>query len=935
MFRSLNPKLLVVIAIFSLLFTIVGFGAHAYAADYADVNRDGWRFYADGQNPARVIAVLNGDSSAKLAVFSSPKAVSGFEVRLTQQPDYYNSQNNQPSDCKPARIVVQTSNKSTLSAVLEEDQNKGGCGESPVQYGTTDGVNVEVGIPADIAEIAKLQNNGKYPYICPGFSSYPGNPTNAGSYNCPDGTSSVQNGVLTDSVIGRTTTSTSVDGDSSAGTGGDLGMTDCETNLKNPVSWFVCPVIDGLFAAVRGLDSIITTLLIVDTDKIFNTGSQAQASNDINVKVSNAYYSTWSTFRNLALGLVVIASLVIIIASAFGFEILDAYTIKKALPRVFIAVVGIALSWEITYFFISLSNDVGVAVRGIIYAPFEQNLQSLDFDGGDKVVLFLAGAASILVLGMTVLTFAVGALVAVIIAAMTMILREMFIIFFVIIAPVAVVAFILPNTQKYWQLYQNTFTALLIAFPIISAFIALGRVFSAVAFQDGAAGTINTMIAFVAYFLPYFMIPFAFKFAGGILSTISGIGNDKSRGIFDRMRKSRQNATSTNMSAMKNGGRFNEGTMFGKKNIFASGFNRSTRTLGAVPKAGFDPRKMRSRMGASTGTQDMVLAEQFSKESPEMQAIIQNDDFMSAGIEAAGDEKVMRRILEAKRDTAGNRIYSEDAVNSGVATISQAWDAAPSSDVFNTASLLALPATGTAFKRRQELNEETGEMEWVGGAGEMHEWINKVAGGDRVKASRMLASMRSGATQARRFDLGGGSYGSQMGMMEAQWRAENGEANGMTAEEVTEREIRESLDAQGGYALVGARKSSVEAMAPIMAEDLTKKHELMVRAVGTAQEQETKEAFMHDLTAIAGRYDAMANVAPENAEVMAKEVLSLALPNPSSADGMQPITVKQMIEGSRTNDDFQNRRREYQQSLEAQARGGLDPSTGRPPSMGG
>lgn len=49
------------------------------------------------------------------------------------------------------------------------------------------------------------------------------------------------------------------------------------------------------------------------------------------------FKKSWNVFRNLGLGLVVIAGLFMVISQALGLDILDAYTIRKLMPRLAIA----------------------------------------------------------------------------------------------------------------------------------------------------------------------------------------------------------------------------------------------------------------------------------------------------------------------------------------------------------------------------------------------------------------------------------------------------------------------------------------------------------------------------------------------------------------------------------------------------------------------
>ena len=371
-----------------------------------------------------------------------------------------------------------------------------------------------------------------------------------GICNMPDGPNGKLITVADSSIVnGNTDDQTGSDG-GAAGAEDEEPDTSCEARLLNPLSWFICPLANGMLTFTEHLDFWIADLMTVDTAAVFNPNG-----NEASEKTSNAYYAAWNSFRLIALGIVVIAALVVIIASAFGLELLDAYTIRKALPRVALAVILIALSWDILEFLVTLSNDVGNGVRALIYSPFS-GFEQFQVRFGEQSAFATGLLVAFFAMGpLAILSFALTAMLAVLVAFLVLVLREMIIILLVILAPVAFTFLILPNTQKYWQFWQNTLTAMLIAFPIIAAFIATGRVFSAVAYQDGEAGTLNGIIAFVAYFLPYFLLPLTFRLAGGMLGALGNFANNMERGPFDRLKKARQQAISNRWGQ---GGKYRE-----------------------------------------------------------------------------------------------------------------------------------------------------------------------------------------------------------------------------------------------------------------------------------------------------------------------------------------------------------------------------------------
>lgn len=311
---------------------------------------------------------------------------------------------------------------------------------------------------------------------------------------------------------------------------------DCDMKATNPLSWIVCPVVDMLVSAITVTDRIITNQMTIETDKIFCDSDD----------VCEAYYKAWQSFRNIALGLLALIGLTILISQALGWELLDAYMVKKTLPRLLAAALGITLSWPLMEFFVILSNDLGMGIRHLMYAPFAGLSDTINLDfGGNFIENFFFGTAALTGGAATVgigafvvagglgvlLSYAATAGLAVLVAILVLILREVAIIMLMLMAPIAIVMYILPNTQKFYKFWWESFSKALLMFPLIAAFITAGRIFSAIAISSG--GFLNQLIAFVAYFAPYFLIPLTFKFAGGALRTLGGFVNDRSRGGFD------------------------------------------------------------------------------------------------------------------------------------------------------------------------------------------------------------------------------------------------------------------------------------------------------------------------------------------------------------------------------------------------------------------
>lgn len=318
------------------------------------------------------------------------------------------------------------------------------------------------------------------------------------------------------------------------------GNTDEEPNCEDtsgPLGWLACSVVASLDGAITFLDGEIQERLIVSESKYEDTNIE----------------KVWENIRNVAFLILVPIMLVMVIGTAVGFGPFDAYTVKKALPRMFAAVIFIALSLPVCQFFIQLANIAGTGILGLMTAPFTDSnqltLASLYGEVGSLGIGAAAGAAAVglfwylaaggIGIGI-VISYAFVFMLILLLAYLILLIRELAIIFLLVIAPIAVLAWIFPGNDKPWKLWRGAFLNLLIMFPLIMGLIAAGRIMASLI--DTSQGDFASFfLKLTAYIIPYLFIPATFKLAGGIFATVAGIANDRSRGLFDRNKKYRQN----------------------------------------------------------------------------------------------------------------------------------------------------------------------------------------------------------------------------------------------------------------------------------------------------------------------------------------------------------------------------------------------------------
>lgn len=320
----------------------------------------------------------------------------------------------------------------------------------------------------------------------------------------------------------------------------------------------VCPLLEGLDSGFSWLDDKIVSSLTVSeeylTERCPGGGNSCQPS-----EKKNAVRDAWSNIRNVAYILLIPVMLVMVIGTALGFGFVDAYTVKRAMPRLLIAIIFIALSYNICVIMVQVTNEVGRGTAGLIAQPFggsqELTLRKIFASdtsstlgvgagaaAGVTATGFLLGVGLWSVIGSAVIsllaTFFIPIILILVVTYALLLIRQLLIITAIIFAPLAIISWIFPGNDKLWKLWWGTFSKMLYVFPVIMAFLMVGRGFASIVggVDEGPTLTILKGIAFVG---PYFFIPKAFALAGGALGNVAGMANDRSRGVFDKAKKKR------------------------------------------------------------------------------------------------------------------------------------------------------------------------------------------------------------------------------------------------------------------------------------------------------------------------------------------------------------------------------------------------------------
>ena len=262
--------------------------------------------------------------------------------------------------------------------------------------------------------------------------------------------------------------------------GGVAAPTTCE-DVGGALSWAFCGILEQIDNAINGVIDGIEGLLSVD--RLYGN-------------TSGGLYKVWGAVRNIALLILVPMMLLMVIGTAIDMGPFDAYTVKKALPRMLFAVMFILLSWSICTFFIDMSDALGAGLINFITtvgSSGQVDPDSITFGfllnkaiGGSGALqgsLFTGlivggtGAAAIGVASIGIIgSLALSALLGLLLGYLVLIFRQLLILGLLVFAPIAILVWIFPGNDKIWTFWKTSFIGLLAVFPVVAALIGLGRV---------------------------------------------------------------------------------------------------------------------------------------------------------------------------------------------------------------------------------------------------------------------------------------------------------------------------------------------------------------------------------------------------------------------------------------------------------------------------
>lgn len=319
----------------------------------------------------------------------------------------------------------------------------------------------------------------------------------------------------------------SIDPQSAGGAAGGASGSASSCQVDGGIGWIVCPVSNFI---AKGMDTVFNVLTGFLQVQPLQTGQDTPLLRG------------WEYMRSIANVAFVIAFLFIIYSQLTSFGMSN-YGLRKLLPRLIIAAILVNVSYFICSIAVDISNILGYSIQDIF-----MNIRNTLVGGNNgwsngsvmswsSITSFVlaggaAGAAGSIALITTLSSFGVGGsvilllpalvsgLLAVLVALVVLAARQAIIVVLTLIAPLAFVAYLLPNTEKWFEKWRSLFMNMLIIFPAFSVLFGGSQLAGDAIIQT--ATSINMIIlGMLVKVAPLFITPFLMRFSGSMLNGIA------------------------------------------------------------------------------------------------------------------------------------------------------------------------------------------------------------------------------------------------------------------------------------------------------------------------------------------------------------------------------------------------------------------------------
>lgn len=299
-------------------------------------------------------------------------------------------------------------------------------------------------------------------------------------------------------------------GDSSAGNvDEDSDQEKCQKSVKG-FGWILCPGVDLLSETLNRVSDAIGKML---EWRLLATSPDTT-------------FAAWKSFANIANIAFAIAFLIMIYSMATGssFASFSNYTLKKMLPRLVIVATAVNLSFYVCAALADLSNVAGQGIYDVIIGAVGCGNECTDV--GSIFAAFGKAITSVLALGAGIIigifVFGGTVLIGFLMILLLVMMRNVLLTVLVIVSPVAIVLYLLPNTQKWAQKWSDMYIRTLLVYPMFMAVNGASILVSNLSSVTNQGGILTPIVPGLLGLMPLFAIIPIIRMSSSIMGQVTG-----------------------------------------------------------------------------------------------------------------------------------------------------------------------------------------------------------------------------------------------------------------------------------------------------------------------------------------------------------------------------------------------------------------------------
>lgn len=285
------------------------------------------------------------------------------------------------------------------------------------------------------------------------------------------------------------------------------------------MSWYLCPALNTIGDAIDGIYGFITDLLIVKP---------------ITTDTNSTFYQVWKRMRDITNIIFIIIMLIVIYSQVTGIGI-NNYGIKNILPRIIIGAILVNLSFIISAIAVDLSNIIGnslmdffndlqssVVVSTDVFADISWGgVMKVLAGGGTAAWITILAAGGIEKIFWIAVIAVFGAFISIIIGLITISLRQGVVLLLIMVSPLAFVAYLFPNTEKWYTKWKNLLFQMLFFFPMFSFLFGASKLAGWAIMTTAGTSPFRILLGLAVQVMPLFLTVSLLKMSGTILGKIS------------------------------------------------------------------------------------------------------------------------------------------------------------------------------------------------------------------------------------------------------------------------------------------------------------------------------------------------------------------------------------------------------------------------------